>query len=191
VLGKKDFYNQDFSKGFVLKPVNGGSSIDTVIAPMGVFRSLEAGRLFKVYEHLLYEEYIDGQEVTAAVLDGKALPLVLICPPAGKAFDYTNKYNGATKELCPVPRALISAKLQQKAQDIAVQVVKNLRVRHIARVDMIIRDDDIVTLEVNTIPGMTNQSLFPLAARASGIKAPELARKLVALAAIDTNIPQL
>jgi D-alanine-D-alanine ligase len=167
---------------FVLKPVTGGSSIHTFIErrlPVNFERYAEA---FTTYnDTMLLEELIEGTEITVGVLDDQALPVVEIIPPEGSEFDYENKYNGATAELCP-PRN-VSPKLQQAAQRLAEDIHRLLGARHLSRTDMMVRGHNIYVLETNTIPGLTNQSLFPKAAEAGGLTWHALVAKFVELAA--------
>lgn len=169
-------------KPFVLKPFDSGSSIDTFIirdvanAPMEKMKETLRRR-----KHMLIEELVEGTEITVGVLGNQALTPIEIIPPAGSEFDYENKYNGATRELCPPEH--VSAAAQQAAGKLAVQIHQLLKCRHYSRTDMIVRSDDsIVVLETNTLPGMTDQSLFPKAAAASGISMPELCDRLVQMA---------
>ena len=128
---------------------------------------------------MLIEALIIGQEITVPVLIDTALPVVEIIPPAGQEFDYSNKYNGATTENCP-PQ-FVSEDLQKQAQAIALEMHTVMGCRHFSRTDMIIdaASSTIFTLEINTLPGMTPESLFPRAAKTAGIEISELVDKLV------------
>jgi D-alanine-D-alanine ligase len=180
---ENDFWSsQLITKPFVLKPFDGGSSIDTIIAhdPGSVSRETITD-IFSRHQSMLLEELIEGVEITVGVLGTQALPIVEIIPPEGKEFDYENKYNGATQELCP-PKNL-SADVQQRAQQLAVQIHQLTGCRHYSRTDMIVRlDGSLVVLETNTLPGMTAQSLFPKSAAAAGINMPQLCDQLVQMA---------
>lgn len=153
----------------VVKPVDGGSSFHTYINVLA--RDPRLAQIEKSFEHckkMMVEEFIAGVEVTVPVLDGKELPLIEIVPPEGEFFDYNNKYNGRTKEICPSVN--VSDTTQQQAKEIAQKCHKVLGCRHLSRVDMIINNRGrIYTLEVNTMPGMTSQSLFPKSAQVSGM----------------------
>ena len=165
---------------FVLKPVRGGSSIDVAIErhlpdQLPTFR-----QLFERHHEMLLEELIEGVELTVAVLDNTALPVIEIVPPSGKEFDYDNKYNGATAELCP-PRNVPEA-VQMEARRMAEVVHKLVGARHLSRTDMIMRADwTLVLLEINTMPGLTDQSLFPKAAATAGLDWPALMSRFVEL----------
>jgi D-alanine-D-alanine ligase len=182
VLDHREFMDLKPRSGFVLKPVSGGSSIDTVISRDGKYAEPALRDLFRQHGTLLYEEYVEGREITVAVLGDRVLPPVLIIPPTGQTFDYKNKYNGSSREICPIPEKQLDAQIQKQACDIARSVCAALGTRHIARVDMIVRQNgDIVTLEVNTLPGLTNASLLPLAAKVEGLDMPALTKLLVNL----------
>ncbi len=167
----------------VVKPVNGGSSLHTFIdvRPHDP-RHAQLRTSFDKHQVMMVEEFIDGTEVTVPILDGKELPLIEIIPPEGGFFDYNNKYNGLTQELCP--SANISQELQAKAQEIAASVHKTLGCRHLSRVDIIIDSrGQIYTLEINTMPGLTDQSLFPKAASRVGMDISMLVEYFIQLAA--------
>lgn len=167
---------------FVLKPVSDGSSVGTMIAHQVPYDSAKAAELLEMHGEMLLEEMIVGHEITVSVLGNKALPVIEIIPPAGQDFDYVNKYNGATSELCP-PRN-VSQKMQAQASDLALRIHALAGVRHLSRSDFIIDEHDrIYALEINTLPGMTTQSLFPKSAATAGITWTQLVEKLVELAA--------
>jgi D-alanine-D-alanine ligase len=166
---------------FVLKPVADGSSVGTMIVEALPYDSDQAMNLLEQYGRMLLEEMIIGTEITVPVLGETALPVIEIVPPEGKVFDYENKYNGATSELCPPLH--VSAELQERAQRLAERVHTVSGARHLSRTDMIITETGaIYVLEINTLPGMTITSLFPKAAAVAGMDWKQLAAKLVALA---------
>ncbi len=168
----------------VIKPATEGSSIGISIAR--TLDELEAGlaAAFRYDAQVLVEEFIEGTEITGAVLGNatpQALPLVEICPADHYTFfDYDAKYQpGASQEICP---ARLSPELTEKAQTCALKAHQALGCRGYSRTDMIVRDDKIYVLETNTIPGMTATSLFPQAAKAAGLDFTELLDKLIKLA---------
>lgn len=168
----------------VIKPASGGSSIGMTIvhAPEEMPAALDAA--FAVDATLLAEEYIRGTEITVAVMGNahlEALPVVEIVPSAAHGFfDYAAKYTaGETQEICP---ARISENLAAAARDLAKKAHGALFCKGYSRTDMMVRGEDIFVLETNTIPGMTRQSLLPLAARAAGMEFPRLMDRLIDLA---------
>lgn len=170
------------TRPFVLKPRMGGSSLDTLIVrQIEHIENLRINTLLGAYGEMLLEELIEGIEITAAVLGDNALPLVEIIPPASGEFDYENKYNGASQELCPPQH--IDETAQAKARTLAEKIHAASGCTDYSRTDMIIRPDgEPVVLETNTLPGMTEQSLFPKAAAASGLSMAALCDRLVELA---------
>jgi len=121
--------------------------------------------------HVLCEQYIEGEEITCAVLgQGEAawaLPAVRICAPGGN-YDYQNKYFGnATQYHCP---SGLPEEEEQALRRLCVQAY---------------RDRRMFLLEINTSPGMTDHSLVPIAARAAGIPYGRLCLGILASAALD------
>lgn len=168
------------SKPHVLKPFDSGSSVDTFIyKDSPVIDEDLVTAAFKRRPKMLLEEYILGTEITVPILEGKQLDIIEIIPPEGQAFDYENKYNGATKEL--VPPLNVSKKLQQAAQKLGEKIHRLAGCRHLSRIDMIIKDNNLYVLEINTIPGMTNQSLFPKSAALANIDFPALIQYFITL----------
>ncbi len=167
----------------VIKPVRGGSSIG-----MSIVRSAEGldhalAGAFAQDDAVLAESFIQGIEITGAVLGNaslEALPLVEIVPDAAyEFFDYEAKYKaGATQEICP---ARIGDALSEKAQSYAKMAHQALQCKGYSRTDMIVRGDAVFVLETNTIPGMTPTSLFPQAAQAAGISFGRLLDRLIEL----------
>ena len=164
----------------VLKPVCQGSSIglgfvDSADAwPSGLVKALEGGG------SVLVEERIEGREVTVGVVGGQSLPVVEITPKRG-AYDYANKYTAdATEYACPAPFDPEITRRIHHAGEMALTAVGG---GNCARVDFIVRaDGEPVFLEINTLPGMTETSLLPKAAAASGTGFADLCQWLVELA---------
>jgi D-alanine-D-alanine ligase len=168
------------AKPFVLKPTNEGSSVDTYIVNDPASFSEDLNDVFERHPEMLLEELISGVEVTVPILEDKALPVVEIVPPDGGVFDYENKYNGKTKELCPPEN--VSEELQVKAQETALNLHQKIGARHLSRTDMIINDGgEIYVLELNTLPGMTSQSIYPKSAAYAGMSMSELINVFVDL----------
>ncbi|HVQ44440.1 MAG TPA: D-alanine--D-alanine ligase [Candidatus Saccharimonadia bacterium] len=165
---------------FVLKPVAEGSSVGMMLTRELPYDQAKAHDLFHEHKTMLLEELIVGPEITVPVLGSKALPVIEIVPPSGKEFDYENKYNGATAELCP-PRS-VSPERQEQAQRLAERVHALSGARHLSRIDMMIdAEEKLYVLELNTMPGMTAQSLFPKSAAVAGLAWNELVKTFVDL----------
>jgi D-alanine-D-alanine ligase len=131
---------------------------------------------------VLVEERLFGTELTVGVLGNsaiEALPVVEIVPK-NKFFDYEAKYDpDLSEEICP---ARITPDAAAKAQDLALRSHRSLGCRGLSRVDMVLTTAGPVVLEVNTMPGMTVNSLLPKAAKAAGIPFADLLDRLVRLA---------
>ena len=167
----------------VIKPVAEGSSIGISIAHgrEEILKGIE--KAFQYDGEVMVEEYLDGREITCCVLGNEVLetlPVVEIVPDISyKFFDYEAKYKpGATNEICPAP---IAPSLAEEAASCAKKAHKALKCSVWSRSDMIIRDETLYLLETNTIPGMTETSLFPLAARAAGMTLSDLLDRLISL----------
>jgi D-alanine-D-alanine ligase len=162
---------------YVLKPLNGGSSLDAFIIRDPANRTYDP-RIFDHYQVMILEQLIDGTEITVPILGSTALPVIEIIPPEGGEFDYENKYNGETQELCP-PQHVDDAK-QKEAQQLSERIHREVGARHLSRTDIIIdRDDKIWVLELNTMPGLTDQSLVPKAAQVAGMSMQQLVQKFL------------
>ncbi len=131
---------------------------------------------------VMVEEFIDGTELTVSVVNGEALPLIEIRAKGG-FYDYQAKYNsGDTEYIVPAPIAPESYKSVQQA---AVRACRVLGCRGAARVDFMFALEKFYCIEVNTIPGMTETSLLPKAAQATGIDFPELVEMILLDADLD------
>ena len=171
----------------VIKPVEEGSSIGLSICSTKE-EILEAIKdAFAISSDVMLEEYIKGREVSCAVLGNRepeALPVVEIIPQEKyRFFSYTAKYEiGASQEICP---AQISSDAYKKVQSLAIKAHCLLGCRSFSRSDMIVTAKDVYILETNTIPGMTENSIFPLAARTAGLSFCNLLDRLIELAFED------
>ncbi len=170
----------DFPLPLVIKPVRQGSSVGLQIVEDREQWKLALAKAFEFDSAVIVEEFIRGREVTVAILDDEALPVVEIRPKSGR-YDFTSKYTvGATEYICP---ANFDSCTTKKIQDAAIGVFKAIGGRDYARVDIIVREDGTpVVLEINTLPGMTETSLFPKAALAKGISYPQLCQRMIELA---------
>jgi D-alanine-D-alanine ligase len=163
----------------VVKPVENGSSfgmtmVDDVAAyPAAIAEALRYDR------RALVEERIRGRELTVGVIgldELQALPVIEIVPKRA-TFDYRAKYDSsASDELCPAP---IPDDVARRAQDFSVRAHRALGCRGISRTDLMWDGERMAVLEVNTMPGMTPNSLVPKAAAVAGISYGELVDRLV------------
>jgi D-alanine-D-alanine ligase len=167
----------------VVKPASEGSSIGVTIcrSKEELLKGIEAA--FQHDEEVLVERFLNGKELTCCVLGNKsleALPVIEIVPNSEFTFfDYQAKYTpGATKEICP---ARISRAQTEEVQSYAMGAHRALQCRDWSRTDMILCEGKVYVLETNTIPGMTETSLVPLAAKTAGMTFPQLVDRLIAL----------
>lgn len=162
----------------VIKAPNQGSSCGMAICRAGDTLANDIERVMVVEGLLMVEAFITGTEVTCAVLDAvpgarpRALPLTEIRPKTSAYFDYEAKYTpGASEEITPAP---IPEPLAETVRAAAVGAHEALGCRLWSRSDFILGPDGPVWLEVNTVPGLTETSLFPQAAAAAGISYDQL-----------------
>ncbi len=164
---------------YVLKPNDGGSSIDTfVVRDPAVANAPLIEQAFSRHDKLLLQKLISGQEITVSILLDEVLPVIEIVPPNGQEFNYENKYNGATRELCPP--VSVPADVQKAAQKLALSVHRAMGCRDLSRSDFMIGvDGTLFLIDINTIPGLTPQSLLPKAAAVAGYDMPKVCDCLV------------
>ena len=164
----------------VVKPSRQGSSVGITIVQREA-ELAEACQLAGRYDRrLLAEQFVSGRELTVGILDGRALPVVEI-RPKHDFFTYEAKYTkGETDYLVP---AALDKNIEFQTKSLALRAHECLGCRDYSRVDLILSArGELFVLEVNTIPGFTETSLLPKAARASGIEFPDLCARLVQLA---------
>lgn len=167
----------------VIKPPLEGSSVGIQIVKSQGEVSAALLKAAEKYSEVLIEEFIEGKELTVGILDGKALPIVQITPPEG-VYDMASKYpwlSGAkgSEYQCPADLDLETTMAVQAA---AVAAHQSLGVEIYSRVDVLLDSQSRpFVLEANTIPGMTETSLLPKAAAATGISFPELCKIIAEL----------
>jgi len=163
-----------------VKPANEGSSI-------GISKVKQAGGLQAAYELaaksdplVIAEQFVGGGEYTVGILGDKALPIVRIVPK-NEFYDFEAKYlRDDTEYLCPCG---LSAEKEAQIQQEALQAFNAIGCRGWGRVDFLMDEAGRhYFLEVNTSPGMTDHSLVPMAAQASGIGFDELVIRILELA---------
>jgi D-alanine-D-alanine ligase len=161
----------------IVKPAQEGSSIGMSKANSRE-ELLQAYALAKQFNCDVYaEQWVTGSEYTVAVLDGEALPAIRLETPH-VFYDFEAKYQAnTTRYHCPCG---LDAEREQQLQALAVRACEGLQVKGWARVDVFIDNQDQAQLiEVNTVPGMTDHSLVPMAARAAGIEFDELVWRIL------------
>jgi D-alanine-D-alanine ligase len=174
---------EEMGSELFIKPITGGSSLGARYIPHATALKTSLEELFESNDVLMVEEFIRGKEATVGVLRGfrdqelYVLPAIEIVPPNGiPYFSAEVKYNGATEEIVP---GRFTYHEKAKLSDAATVIHNALNCDHYSRCDFIVRDGEVYFLEINTLPGLTDQSLFPKAAAAVGLDFKELIRHLV------------
>ncbi len=174
--------NSNFSifQDYVVKPNQQGSSL-------GIFRKKDLindfekklKSIFELDTQILIEEFIHGREVTVGILNGKTLPIIEI-KPKREFYDFRSKYSkGSSEYFCP-------AEIESNIED---KLIKNsLKIHQLTGCDVYSRVDFRIDrngnpwfLEINTLPGLTETSLFPLASKKAGINFEKMILNLINL----------
>ena len=173
-----------FDRKWFLKPAREGSTIGIerfdapLISPSErkkTFLTL-AQKAMTFDPYLLVEEWLEGPELTCAVMFGRALPIVEI-RPLSHFYDFQSKYTkGQTEYLCPAP---LTPEDTKKVQDVTERAFAVLECKDYGRLDLILTSRGPYILEMNTLPGMTETSLVPKAAAAAGYDFGEFLEKLL------------
>src|SRR6266850_1748400 len=170
-----------------VKPVASGSSVGAAIVRRAEDLGPAIADALRYDERALVEEYLRGTELTVAVIgndEPQALPVIEIVTKR-EFFDYAAKYDtGGSEEIVP---ARIADDVAKRAQTIALKAHAALGCRGMSRTDLVWSGERMVTLEVNTIPGMTANSLLPKAAKAAGIEFGDLVGRLIGWALDDAQ----
>ena len=162
----------------IVKPVNEGSTLGLtkVTAATQLQAAFELAAK-KYHDLALAEQFIDGPEYTASIVDNAALPLIRIEAPQGN-YDYQNKYfTDDTKYICPCG---LPEKKEQELRALALKAFRLAGCTDWGRVDLMLdAEGNPWLLEVNTSPGMTGHSLVPIAARAVGLSYEDLCMRIL------------
>ena len=167
----------------VIKPNNEGSSIGVKICKNLISLKKNINILFKIYDILIIENFIGGQEIQVAVLNGKALGAIEL-KPKRKFYDYKAKYTKSAKTDHIMP-ANIPKKKYKEVLKIALRAHKILRCRGVTRSDFKFNNNKFFLLETNTQPGMTDLSLVPEIASYKKISFKKLVQKLILDASLN------
>lgn len=160
----------------VIKPNDGGSSVGVSFADNVSELENALEKTFNVTTKAVIEEKLVGRELTVGIVNGRALPAIEIIPKVG-FYDYNNKYTpGATDEICPAHLTDAEAARLRRS---ALAAARALGTTALCRVDFILSGGIFYCLEVNALPGMTETSLLPIAAKTAGISFPELCEEII------------
>ena len=161
----------------VVKPIGCGSScgVSVVKSEEDLDKAIAFAAQYE--QEILVEQYIKGREITIGVVNDQALPITEIIPKTG-FYDYKNKYQaGLTTHICP---AQLGDEATKKAGEITLEIFKLLRMNAYGRIDMIYVEEkgEFWFIEANNLPGMTDTSLLPEAAKVAGIEYGELCERI-------------
>jgi D-alanine-D-alanine ligase len=171
----------------VVKPARQGSSLGVELAPDREAVPAALLAAFSYDDRVLLERYVRGQELAVGVLGDEALPIVEAIPREEDFFNFEARYEiGRTDYVCP---AELPAETATSVHAAALQAYETLGCSGFARVDLILGEDSPQVLEVNAIPGLTDTSLFPMAAEAAGLSFEQLVERLLVLALDSAGTP--
>lgn len=169
----------------VVKVVTGGSSLGVQVVDDAENLPKALSECLKYGDHVVVEEKIEGRELTCGVLGDRYLPAVEIIPDEA-GYDYNNKYNGQTREICPAP---ITEEEQQILGEATLKLFHTLGLSVYSRADFLLtKDGKAYCLEINTLPGMTPTSLIPQEAAAVGISYGELCERIIELSLQERGV---
>jgi D-alanine-D-alanine ligase len=173
----------------VVKPLRQGSSLGISIARTAEEVAIGLAKAFKYGHQALLERFIRGREFTVGILDDVALPLLEL-RTRHEFMDFEAKYSDKTTERIAHPD--LPRDTYERLQEIGLSAHRALGCRHLSRVDLMLENDGCAyALEVNTIPGFTERSWYPLAASEAGIPFADLCERLVELALSPVAAPHV
>jgi len=165
----------------VLKPVDGGSSVDITIARTRQERDEALDGLLDKYGRAMVERFVPGRELTVGILGAEPLPVLEIIP-GGEFYDYRAKYSDEAGTVYTFDHGLDAATVE-RLQAAARATHRALGCRDLSRVDFLLDDEATAwVLEINTIPGFTSHSLLPMAAGRAGVSFEELVDRIARMA---------
>ena len=173
----------NFRLPFVVKPANEGSTIGISLVHKKKDIPAAMEEALKYDRKIVIEEFVKGQEITVAVVNNRPLPVIEVRPLKG-FYDFEAKYTkGMTQYVVP---ARIPRPLAKKAQNIAMDVYDRFGLAGCTRIDMLIRGNDPLVIDINTSPGMTETSLVPKAWEYEGKTFDGLVEEILIGAALKT-----
>lgn len=173
-----DRIEERFGFPLVVKPARQGSALGIKFAGERSQMPSALVSAFSYDDRVLIERFIGGREIAVSILDGEPLPAVEAVPAEGKHYDFESRYEiGQTDFVCPVE---LDGRTADRVSELAGATYELLGCHGFARVDFIVpADGEPQVLEVNSIPGLTETSLMPMAAEAVGISFEELAERML------------
>jgi D-alanine-D-alanine ligase len=157
---------------FFIKPANSGSSIGIAVINNKNDFILAFEEAYKIDKIVFVESFVVGNEYTLPIIDNKPLPIIEIKPKT-EFYDYEAKYlRSDTEFICP---ADVTSSLAENINKLCINAFNEIGCSGWGRVDFIInKHNNIFIIEVNTVPGMTNQSLVPMSAINAGVEFDDL-----------------
>jgi D-alanine-D-alanine ligase len=172
---------KDFAPPVVVKPVDGGSSLDVTIARDITTRNAAIADCTDKYSRAMVEKFVKGREFTVSLLGELALPVLEIITTR-EFYDYTAKYSDGAGTRYVFEHGL-PPQTARRMQDQALLAAKSLGCRDMSRVDFLLDANlEPFVLEINPIPGFTSHSLLPMAAGKIGISFDQLVNRIVDMA---------
>ena len=180
---KNNMINKKIKLPIVVKPINEGSSLGVQLCKNNKRLIIETKKLFKKYDQLIFEEYIGGQEIQVAIINGKPLGAIELVPKR-LFYDYKAKYTKEAKTEHIMP-ARLTKKEYKEVLKIAKKTHMVLGCKGVTRSDFKFFNKKFNLLEINTQPGMTNLSLVPEIAQYKGLEFENLVEKILLDASIN------
>jgi len=179
----KNIMKEKINYPIVVKPINEGSSIGVKVCKNQKILIKITKKLFKNYDELIFEEYIGGQEIQVAVINGNPIGAIELVPKR-LFYDYKAKYTkkAKTKHIMP---ARLNEKKYKEVLKIAKKTHQVLGCKGVTRSDFKFFNNKFNLLEINTQPGMTNLSLVPEIAQHAGLNFENLVEKILLDASIN------
>jgi len=183
ILKEKNIKESKLHYPLVVKPSNEGSSIGVKICKNFIVLKMNVNKLIKKYKTLVVENFIEGQEIQVAVINGKSLGAIEL-KPKRKFYDFKAKYSKSaqTQHLMP---ANLNKKKYKEVLNLAKKAHNALNCRGVTRSDFKFENNKFYLLEINTQPGMTDLSLVPEIAKYANISFQKLVKKIIDDASIN------
>jgi D-alanine-D-alanine ligase len=176
-IKNKSFKKSNLDFPVVVKPSNEGSSVGVEICKTLNQLNYSIRKLIKKFKTLIIEEFVGGQEIQVAVINGKALGAIEL-KPKRKFYDYKAKYSKSAKTEHIMPANLNENKYKE-VLELALKAHKALNCKGVTRSDFKFFNNKFYILEINTQPGMTNLSLVPEIAKFYGITFLNLVKNIL------------
>lgn len=180
----EDIFKKLNTEKVIIKPSDSGSSFGISVANNIEELKKSINNALAVSDIIVIENFITGKEFSCGVYfnvekqKNIPLPVVEIKYPSSKDFfDYEAKYEGLSEEICP---AEINKELSEKIKKIAVKTFEATKCSDFSRIDFLVdKKNNIFVVEINTIPGFTNESIFPKELKENNINIANFLKNLI------------